>query len=125
AGMGRRAAWRTSAGRHAGRRRAPAGEAQPMGRLLMRKINGKVFLGLLLGTLVLSGTVFAVHHFQRGRIARALLWQARRAEEQGQTQRMTRYLQRYLEFNPADREEKARLARAWAGEAFSGSARQR
>src|SRR5262249_52887435 len=75
--------------------------------------------------LVLSGTVFAVHHFQRGRIARALLWQARRAEEQGQTQRMTRYLQRYLEFNPADREEKARRARAWAGEACSGSARHR
>ena len=46
----------------------------------MRKINGKLFLGLLVGTVVLTGAVFAVHHFQYQRIARALLWHAVYAE---------------------------------------------
>ncbi len=91
----------------------------------MRKINGKLFLGLLLGTLTLTGTVFGVHAFQYERIAQALLWQARRAEEQGQVERMTRYLSRYLEFNPRDDGERARLAVAWAGEAFANAPRVR
>jgi tetratricopeptide (TPR) repeat protein len=91
----------------------------------MRKINGKLFLGLLLGTVVLTGSVFAVHHFQYQRIARALLWQARRAEEQGQPRRAAQYLQRYLEFNPRDNDEKANLARTWAGDEFAGNVRAR
>jgi tetratricopeptide (TPR) repeat protein len=91
----------------------------------MRKINGKLFLGLLLGTALLAGAVFAVHAFQYQRIARALLWQARRAEEQGQVERMTRYLSRYLEFNPRDDVEKAHLATAWAGDGFANAPRVR
>ncbi len=91
----------------------------------MRKINGKLFLGLLIGTVVLSGTVFAVHSFQYQRIAKALLWQAKRAEDQGQVKRMAQYLQRYLEFNPRDTEEKANLAKVYAGEEFVGSAKAR
>src|SRR5262249_31911174 len=87
--------------------------------------NGKLFLGLLLGAAVLAAAVFGVHHFQYQRIAQALLWQARRAEEQGQTDRMARYLSRYLEFNPRDDDEKAHLAAAWAGDAFANAPRQR
>jgi tetratricopeptide (TPR) repeat protein len=86
----------------------------------MRKINGKLLLGLLLGTLVLTGSVFGVHHFQYQRIAAALLWQAGRAEEQGQAERLALYLQRYLEFNPRDDGAKERLARAWARDEFEG-----
>src|SRR5262245_18757110 len=92
---------------------------------LMRKINGKLFLALLVGTVVLTGSVFAVHHFQYQRIARALLWQAHRAEEEGQPARQARYLQRYLEFNPRDSAEKANLAKLWASDTFAGQARQR
>jgi tetratricopeptide (TPR) repeat protein len=91
----------------------------------MRKINGKLFLGLLLAAAVLAGTVFGVHLFQYERIAQALLWQARRAEEQGQVERMARYLSRYLEFNPRDDGEKARLATAWASDAFANAPRVR
>jgi tetratricopeptide (TPR) repeat protein len=91
----------------------------------MRKINGKLFLALLIGLFVLSGTVFAVHHFQYRRIAEALLWQARRAEEQGQVKRMAQYLARYLDFNPHDLEEKANLAKVWAGEEFAGNVKVR
>jgi Tfp pilus assembly protein PilF len=91
----------------------------------MRKINGKLFLGLLIGFVVLSGGVVAAHYFQYQRIARALLWQARKAEREGQVARMARYLQRYLEFEPHDHEQKANLAKAWTGEAFAGSRKAR
>ena len=76
------------------------------------KINYKLLVWLLGGFLATSGVVFGVHSFQYHRIAQALLFQANRAEEQGDTQRMVRYLQRYLELTPRDLEEKARLARA-------------
>src|SRR5262249_37877618 len=92
---------------------------------LMRKINGKLFLALLVGTVVLAGSVFAIHHFQYERIARALLWQAYRAGGRGRPARQARYLQRYLEFNPRDTDEKANLARLWASDTFAGQARQR
>jgi tetratricopeptide (TPR) repeat protein len=91
----------------------------------MRKINGKLFLGLLVGTAVLAGAVFAIHVVQYQRIAQALLWQARRAEEQGQVERMARYLSRYLEFSPRDDLEKAHLAVVWSGEAFANAPRLR
>src|SRR5215472_6118995 len=91
----------------------------------MRKINAKVFLGLLVGAIVSTGAVFAIHHFQYGRIADSLLWQARRAEEQGQVKRQARYLKRYLEFNGKDLDEKAHLAKLWAGDTFADSLRER
>jgi tetratricopeptide (TPR) repeat protein len=89
----------------------------------MRKINGKLFLVLLLAGTATVGTAFAVHHFQYRRIATALLWQARQAEEQGQTARSAEYLQRYLEFQPRDLDEKARLAKLWTGDGASPRAR--
>ena len=91
----------------------------------MRKINTKLLLGLLLVTLFATGAVFGVHHFQYGRIADSLLWQARRAEEQGQVRRQARYLQRDLEFNRKDLNEKAHLAKLWAGDEFTDSPRER
>jgi tetratricopeptide (TPR) repeat protein len=91
----------------------------------MRKINGKLLVGLLLGTAVLCGAVYGVHYFQYQRIARAVLWQARRAEDEGKLERMARYLERYLEFNPKDDGEKAHLARTWAGESFAPRTRTR
>jgi tetratricopeptide (TPR) repeat protein len=91
----------------------------------MRTINGKLFLGMLLGSVVLTGSAFGLHYFQYQRIGKALLWQARRAEQEGQTARMARYLQRYLEFNPRDNDEKANLAKAWTTDAFAGNARSR
>lgn len=91
----------------------------------MRKLNTKLLLGLLLGCMFATGAVFGVHHFQYDRIAESLLWQARRAEEQGQVRRQARYLQRYLEFNPKDLKEKARLAKLWTSEEFADSPRER
>jgi tetratricopeptide (TPR) repeat protein len=91
----------------------------------MRKINAKLLLGLLLGTMFATGAVFGVHRFQYDRIADSLLWQARRAEEQGDVKRQARYLQRYLEFHPKDDEQKARLAQLWAGDAFADALKQR
>ncbi len=91
----------------------------------MRKINAKVLLGLLLGTLFATGAVFGIHRFQYDRIADSLLWQARRAEEQGQVKKQASYLQRYLEFHRKDLEQKARLAELWSGDAFADAPKQR
>jgi tetratricopeptide (TPR) repeat protein len=91
----------------------------------MRTINGKLFLGVLVGVAVLALAVFAVHQLQYQRIARALLWQARHAEEQGQVDRATRYLSRYLEFNPRDDNEKTHLASLWASDGFVNAPRLR
>jgi Tfp pilus assembly protein PilF len=96
-----------------------------MDGLLMRTINGKLFLFLLIGVAVFTGSVFGVHAFQYQRIAQALLWQARRAEEQGQPERAARYLRRYLEFNPKDEAEKATLARIWTSENFRSRSKAR
>jgi tetratricopeptide (TPR) repeat protein len=88
-----------------------------MERPLMRKINLKVLLAVLAGTALLTGVVFGVHYLQRKRIATALLWQARKAEETGQLDRNILYLGRYLEFQPDDLEEKAHLGKVLLSEA--------
>jgi tetratricopeptide (TPR) repeat protein len=91
----------------------------------MRKINGKLFLILLVGAVVLTGAVIGIHLIQYQRIAQALLWQARHAEEQHQVERTAQFLSRYLEFSPRDDVEKAHLASLWAGDAFAQSPRAR
>jgi Tfp pilus assembly protein PilF len=91
----------------------------------MRKINGKLFLALLVTGALATGGVFAVHYFQYQRIAGSLLYQARKAEEQNQPARAAQYLQRYLEFNPRDVTEKANLARHWTGDAFPAGSKAR
>src|SRR5579875_1663881 len=91
----------------------------------MRKINTRLLLGLLLGSLLATSAVFGIHHFQYGRIAGSLLWQAHRAEERGEVRRQARYLQRYLEFNPKDLEAKAQLAQLWTSEEFADAPRER
>src|SRR5262245_52385114 len=75
----------------------------------MKKINVKLVLYLLGGTALLGVVLFLVHWFQSGRIAGALLWQSRTAEEKGNLGEAARYLHRYLEFEPNDLDERARL----------------
>jgi tetratricopeptide (TPR) repeat protein len=77
----------------------------------MRRFNTRLFLWLLGITAGLTGLVFLVHYLQTGRIGRALLWQAHRAEEQGHPEQTARYLSRYLDFVPDDHEERANLGR--------------
>ena len=87
----------------------------------MRKLNVKLSLVLLAAAAVAAGGVWALHTFQYQRIAAALLWQARRAEQDQKFDQMARYLQRYLEFAPHDVEQAAHLGAALAGEHFAGS----
>src|SRR5262249_25605433 len=91
----------------------------PRERPLMRKFNFRLFLCLLGSIVLLAGLGFAVHWLQTGRIAGALLWQARRAEDQGKPEQTIRYLGRYLEFAPDAVEDRAHLARVLAAEVLS------
>jgi tetratricopeptide (TPR) repeat protein len=77
----------------------------------MRRFNTRLFLWLLGITAGLTGLVFLVHYLQTGRIGRALLWQAQRAEEQGHPEQTARYLSRYLDFVPDDHDQRANLGR--------------
>jgi tetratricopeptide (TPR) repeat protein len=80
----------------------------------MRRLNVKLFLGLVGGTLFLAILVVVVHQLQAGNISSALLWQAEQAEKQGRLRDAARFLKRYLEFAPDDIEERARLGRLLA-----------
>jgi tetratricopeptide (TPR) repeat protein len=93
----------------------------------MRKINLKLLLWLMAGTGVVVAAGFAVHYFQSRRIAAALLWQADRAREQVPyaAEREVRYLQRYLEFQPRDELQLARLARILGGDEYAGNIKAR
>jgi tetratricopeptide (TPR) repeat protein len=75
----------------------------------MRRFNTKLFLWLLGITLGVAGVACLVHYLQTGRIAQALLWQARRAEEHGDVKEAVRYLGRYVEFAPKDLDERSHL----------------
>jgi tetratricopeptide (TPR) repeat protein len=91
----------------------------------MTKVNVKLLL-YLLGAAALAGVgLFLVHYFQSGRIAQAMLWQAGRAEEKGELGQAARYLKRYLEFEPNDLDERARLGRLLADPKLAKSSRAR
>jgi tetratricopeptide (TPR) repeat protein len=75
----------------------------------MRRINVKLlFCSLACFVLLCAGIVLA-HYFQSERIARALLRQADRAENEGHLGEACRFLGRYLEFVPEDTDQRARL----------------
>jgi tetratricopeptide (TPR) repeat protein len=80
-----------------------------MERLIMQRINVKLLLWLVGGAAAFGVGLFVVHQLQSGRIAEALLWQANRAEEQGDLKQAARYLARYMEFQPEDLDERAHL----------------
>src|SRR5207302_4529681 len=55
--------------------------------------------------------------------ARALLWQAKHAEEEAKPEKVATYLSRYLEFQPNDVDERAHLAQTLADDKVAVSLR--
>src|SRR4051794_29185673 len=78
---------------------------------MRRKLNVKFLLCLVAGLTVASGGVALAHHLQYRRIPLALLRQAQKAEDENDTRRADMYLSLYLDFEPGDLDQKARLAR--------------
>src|SRR5947208_1339252 len=78
---------------------------------MRRKLNVKFLLCLVAGLTVASGGVALAHHLQVRRIPLALLRQAQKAEDEHDLKRADQYLSLYLDFEPGDIEQKARLAR--------------
>ena len=89
----------------------------------MRKLNVKLFLGLVCGCFLLVGLVVLVHWLQAGRIARGFLVRADRAEQQGDPKEAARYFGRYLELVPTDAEARARLGKVLADETVAVTVR--
>jgi tetratricopeptide (TPR) repeat protein len=89
----------------------------------MKKLNVKLLIWVAaLSVLLAIGTV-ALHSFQTSRIARALLWQAQHAEAEEQLDVAAKFLARYLELEPGDTEERARLGRILADPKMATTAR--
>jgi tetratricopeptide (TPR) repeat protein len=82
----------------------------------MRHFNSKLFLVLVFGTALLVALLFGINWLQTGRIARAMLSQADRAEQQGKNDQVIRYLSRYLELERDDVDTRARLGQALSDE---------
>jgi tetratricopeptide (TPR) repeat protein len=91
----------------------------------MKKLNVKLLIWAAALSVLLGLGVFILHHFQTGRIARALLWQAQHAEEDGRLDLAARFLGRYLELEPGNNEERAHLGRILADEKLAASPRGR
>jgi tetratricopeptide (TPR) repeat protein len=80
----------------------------------MKRLNVKLLIGAAALTVLLALGMAVLHSFQTGRIARALLWQALHAEEEEQLDAAAKFLARYLELEPGDTEQRARLGRILA-----------
>jgi len=73
-------------------------------------INKRFLLKVLLVTLLVGGSVFALHAVQAGRIPDALRRQADLATADGKRDAAIGYLRQYLEFRPADADVQEQLA---------------
>src|SRR5712692_10304028 len=91
----------------------------------MKKLNVKLLVWVAAITVLLGLGVVGLHSFQAGRIAQALLWQARHAEEEEQLDVTAKFLSRYLELEPSDNEERAHLGRVLANPRMATTPRAR
>ena len=77
----------------------------------MARLNVKLIAGLSALLLTLGVALFSVHYFQSGRIAKALLGQAQRAEEKSEPESTAQYLHATSNLPP----QTSKPASAWAG----------
>lgn len=82
-----------------------------------RTLNTKLLLGLVAGAAAAGVGVHVLHGAQVRRGARALLVQADRAKDRGETDKERDYLGRYLAYEPGDAAALARLGRLREAEA--------
>src|SRR5437870_848251 len=78
------------------------------------KFNYTFLLVLAVSGALLGGGLFLLHQLQSERIGDALRWQANRALGTGDLKKAVHFLRRYLEFQPNDMVERAKLGQALA-----------
>src|ERR1700730_2611168 len=89
----------------------------------MKKLNTRFALVLVGCTLLLAGGTAVAHQLQTSRLAQALLWQADKAEKENHLDQAVKHLGRYLEFEPDDVPQRARLGKLLAGDQQPGSSK--
>lgn len=91
----------------------------------MRRLNVKLFVGLIVGSILIVGALALVHWLQTGRIAQGMLARSEQAEDQGEIAEAARFLGRYLELAPEDTDARARLGKLLADERLATNSKAR
>src|SRR5262245_60750892 len=91
----------------------------------MRRLNVKLFGGLVLGGVLLVALLVLVHWLQTGRIAQGMMARVEQAESQGEVAEEARFLGRYLELAPDDLDARARLGKLLADDRMATSSKTR
>ncbi len=92
---------------------------------MRKQLNVKFLVGLLAAAVLLGAGLYFLYVFQVNRHAASLLARIDRAEEEGDVDRLTRYLERYLALKPDDGNALARYGLLLVRQADSPSARAR
>ncbi len=92
---------------------------------MRRRVNIPWLIGLLAASVLLGLGFYLLHGFQARRHAQSLLERTDQAEEQGDKERLSRYLERYLVLYPEDHQVLARYGLVLAQQADSPAARNR
>ena len=92
---------------------------------MTRRLNLKFLIGLTAAALLAAVGLYLLYVFQTGRHAAALLASIDRAEERGDGDRLTQYLERYLVLKPGDAGALARYGLLLARQADSPPTRSR
>src|ERR1700722_9468030 len=77
---------------------------------MKRTVNLRALVILLIGGVVLGGSLYLAHRVQVRRNGQALLTQADQAEAEGQSAQAADYVWQYLGLNPRNKEALARYA---------------
>jgi tetratricopeptide (TPR) repeat protein len=89
----------------------------------MKKLNTRFLLILGSVTLLLAAGTAVAHQLQASRLGQALLWQADKAEKENRLDQAAKHLARYLEFQPEDTEQRARLGKLLASSNLPGTSK--
>ncbi len=83
------------------------------------RINYPLLIGLIVGTFVCSGAIYAIHHFQNSRQSGWLLSEAEKAHDEKNYRAAAQYYQQYLSIHPGDSDARLKFANSYVDVAQS------
>src|SRR6185295_5435679 len=77
------------------------------------RINYTLLIGLIVGTFVCSGAIYAIHKFQTSRQSGWLLQEAEKAQAEKKYRDAAQYYGQYISIHPRDKETRVKFAQAY------------